>query len=70
MILILKEMNIHNNIVVICDSNLELDGEKSIYNQDLEINGQRMSDESNLDWKKIIHLCSRIRIWGANPRPD
>jgi hypothetical protein len=52
MILILKEMNIHNNIVMICDSNLELDDEKSIYNQDLEINGQRMSDESNLDWKK------------------
>jgi hypothetical protein len=52
MILILKEMNIHNKIVVICDSNLELDDEKSIYNQDLEINGQRMSDESNLDWKK------------------
>jgi hypothetical protein len=52
MILILKEMNIHNNIFVICDSNLELDGEKSIYNQDLEINGQRMSNESNLDWKK------------------
>ena len=52
MILILKEMNIHNKIVVICDSNLELDDEKSIYNQDLEINGQRMSDESNLDWEK------------------
>jgi hypothetical protein len=52
MILILKEMNIHNNIVMICDSNLELDDKKSIYNQDLEINGQRMSDESNLDWKK------------------
>jgi hypothetical protein len=52
MILILKEMNIHNKIVVICDSNLELDDEKSIYNQDLEINEQRMSDESNLDWKK------------------
>ena len=45
-------MNIHNKIVVICDSNLELDDEKSIYNQDLEINGQRMSDESNLDWEK------------------
>jgi hypothetical protein len=44
--------HIHDNIIVICDSNLELDNEKSIYNQDLEINGQRMSNESNLDWKK------------------